>query len=136
MYRYDYFFGSDFKVEFPTGSGNMMTLWDVADQLSGRLAAIFLKDANGRRPVYGNVEKFQTDPHWRDLISFYEYFHGDNGLGLGANHLTGWTGLIAKLMQQANDPWLKYSKREGLTMEEYFAGPKGQDLSPKGQEKK
>jgi len=92
------FYGDDFKVECPTGSGNRMNLFEVAKEISRRLAATFLRDANGRRPVYGGAEKFQTDPHWKDLILFYEYFHGDNGAGLGASHQTGWTGLIARLL--------------------------------------
>ena len=75
-----------------------MTLFEVAKEISRRLAATFLRDASGRRPVYGGTEKFQTDPHWRDLILFYEYFHGDNGAGLGASHQTGWTGLVARLL--------------------------------------
>ena len=77
----------------------MMTLFEVAKELSGRLSAIFLKDGDGRRPVFGGTEKFQTDPHWRDHILFYEYFHGDNGAGLGASHQTGWTGSVARLIQ-------------------------------------
>ena len=92
------FYGDDFKVECPTGSGNRMTLFEVAKEISRRLASMFLRDASGRRPVYGGTEKFQTDPHWRDLILFYEYFHGDNGAGLGASHQTGWTGLVARLL--------------------------------------
>ena len=90
------FFGDDFKVECPTGSGNHMTLFEVAEELGRRLSAIFLRDANGKRPVYGGTKKFQDDPHWKDYILFYEYFHGDNGAGLGASHQTGWTGLIAR----------------------------------------
>ncbi len=92
------FYGDDFTVECPTGSGNLMTLFDVAQEISRRLANIFLKDASGRRPVYGGAAKFQEDPYWRDLILFYEYFHGDNGAGLGASHQTGWTGTIARLL--------------------------------------
>jgi hypothetical protein len=92
------FYGDDFKVECPTGSGNEKTLFEVAHELSRRLGAIFLRDANGRRPVYGGSGKFQDDPHWRDLVLFYEYFHGDNGAGIGASHQTGWTGVIARLM--------------------------------------
>jgi hypothetical protein len=91
------FYGNDFKVECPTGSGNLMTLFEVAQDITRRLANIFLRDENGRRPVYGGTTKFQDDPHWRDLILFYEYFHGDNGAGLGASHQTGWTGCIAAL---------------------------------------
>jgi hypothetical protein len=95
-YRY---YGNDLKVECPTGSGNMMTLFEVAQDLAGRLAGTFLRDGDGRRPVYGGTRLFQEDPHWRDLILFYEYFHGDNGAGLGASHQTGWTGLVARLIQ-------------------------------------
>ncbi len=90
------FYGDDFKVECPTGSGNYMTLLEVAQEIGRRLSSIFLRDANGQRPVYGGTKKFQDDPHWRDYILFYEYFHGDNGAGLGASHQTGWTGLIAR----------------------------------------
>jgi hypothetical protein len=92
------FYGDDFKVECPTGSGNRMTLFEVAKEISRRLSSIFLRDASGRRPVHGGSAKFQNDPHWRDLILFYEYFHGDNGAGVGANHQTGWTGLVAVLL--------------------------------------
>lgn len=92
------FYGNDFKVECPTGSGQYMTLFEVARYIERRLESIFLRDGGGRRPVYGGTKKFQEDPHWRDLISFYEYFHGDNGAGLGASHQTGWTGVIALLM--------------------------------------
>ena len=95
--------GNDFKVEFPTGSGDMKTLWDVAGELSRRMTNIFLRDKNGRRPVFGNLEKFQTDPHWRDLLLFHEYFHGDSGFGVGASHQTGWTGVVTKLMQQSGE---------------------------------
>jgi hypothetical protein len=93
------YYGDNFTIECPTGSGNMMNLYQVAKEISDRLAAIFLKDEDGRRPVYGGTEKFQSDPHWRDQILFYEYFHGDNGAGLGASHQTGWTGLVAKTIQ-------------------------------------
>jgi len=103
LQKFDYYLGSDFKVEFPRGSGNMLTLWQVSQELSMRLAKIFLRDENGRRPVYGGMEKFQADPHWRDLILFHEYFHGDNGAGLGASHQTGWTGLVSKLLQQSGE---------------------------------
>jgi len=92
------FHGDDFTVECPTGSGHRMTLFAVAHEISQRLARIFLRDANSRRPVYGGAAKFQEDPHWRDLVLFYEYFHGDNGAGLGASHQTGWTGVIARLL--------------------------------------
>jgi hypothetical protein len=90
------FYGNDFKVECPTGSGKYMTLFEVAKEISHRLTGIFLRDASGKRPVYGGTKKFQEDPHWRDYILFFEYFHGDNGAGLGASHQTGWTGLIAR----------------------------------------
>jgi hypothetical protein len=93
------YYGDNFKVECPTGSGHMMNLFEVAQEIGRRLTGTFLRDASGRRPVYGGAEKFQTDPYWRDHILFYEYFHGDNGAGLGASHQTGWTGLIAKIMQ-------------------------------------
>jgi hypothetical protein len=92
------FYGDDFKVECPTGSGNYLTLFEVAKELSRRLSSIFLRDATGKRPVYGGTRKFQEDPHWRDYILFHEYFHGDNGAGLGASHQTGWTGIIARLL--------------------------------------
>ena len=93
-----YFYGDGFKIQCPTGSGRYMTLFEVAQEISRRLASTFLRESNGRRPVYGGTAKFQDDPHWRDLILFYEYFHGDNGAGLGASHQTGWTGLIAVLL--------------------------------------
>jgi hypothetical protein len=103
LQKYHYYYGDSFLVECPTGSGQMMNLWDVATELSRRLTRAFLRGEDGRRPVYGGVEAFQTDPHWRDLVLFYEYFHGDNGAGLGASHQTGWTGLVAKLMQQSGE---------------------------------
>jgi hypothetical protein len=93
------YYGDNFTIECPTGSGKMMNLFEVAKEISDRLTGIFLRDENGRRPVYGGTEKFQTDPHWRDYVLFYEYFHGDNGAGLGASHQTGWTGLVAKTIQ-------------------------------------
>jgi hypothetical protein len=98
LLQYYAYFGDDFKVECPTRSGRLMTLYEVAQEISGRLANIFLKDKLGRRPVYGGTRKFQEDPHWRDLILFYEYFHGDKGAGLGASHQTGWTGIVARGM--------------------------------------
>jgi hypothetical protein len=99
LLQYYGYYGDTFTVECPTGSGRQMTLYQVAEEISRRLAGIFLKDASGRRPVYGNATKFQEDPHWRDCLLFYEYFHGDNGLGLGASHQTGWTGVVARLIQ-------------------------------------
>jgi hypothetical protein len=92
------FYGPDFKVECPTGSGKYMTLFEVAREIGRRLSSIFLRDATGKRPVYGGTKKFQEDPYWKDYILFYEYFHGDNGAGLGASHQTGWTGLIARAL--------------------------------------
>src|SRR5262249_6465667 len=98
LLQYYAYYGDDFTVECPTGSGRHMTLYHVAEEIGRRLTNIFLKDEAGRRPVYGGIEKFQTDPHWRDHILFYEYFHGDNGAGLGASHQTGWTGIIARII--------------------------------------
>ena len=92
------FYGPEFTVECPTGSGQDMTLFDVAKEIARRLSSTFLRGADGRRPVYGGTAKFQNDPHWRDLVLFYEYFHGDNGAGLGASHQTGWTGTVAVLL--------------------------------------
>ncbi|HXW10102.1 MAG TPA: hypothetical protein VD737_05785, partial [Steroidobacteraceae bacterium] len=91
--------GDDFKVECPTGSGRYLTIEQVADELSRRLCRIFLKDEQGRRPLYGHHPRLQQDPHFRDHLLFYEYFHGDTGRGVGANHQTGWTGLVAKLLK-------------------------------------
>jgi hypothetical protein len=91
--------GDDFTIECPTGSGRQMNLWQVAEEISHRLSNIFLRDAEDRRPVYGETEKFQADPQWRDYVLFYGYFHGDNGAGIGASHQTGWTGLIAELFR-------------------------------------
>jgi hypothetical protein len=93
------YYGDSFRVECPTGSGKLMTLFEVANEISDRLQRIFLRDETGRRPVFGGTEKFQTDPYWRDCVPFYEYFHGDNGAGLGASHQTGWTALVAALAQ-------------------------------------
>jgi hypothetical protein len=102
LQKFHHFLGHEYQVECPTGSGRMLNLWEVGVDLSRRLTRLFLRHEGGRRPVYGGTEKFQTDPHWRDLILFYEYFHGDNGAGLGASHQTGWTGLVAKLIQQVH----------------------------------
>jgi hypothetical protein len=103
LQKFHYYLGDDFKVECPTGSGVMMNLWEVSQEISRRLSHIFLKDENGRRPVYGDGVLFQTDEHWHDMILFYEYFNGDDGSGVGANHQTGWTGLVAKLLQQSGE---------------------------------
>jgi hypothetical protein len=108
LQKFHHYFGDEFKVECPTGSGNRQTLWEVSMELSRRLISIFLKDEAGRRPVFGGCRKFQDDRHWRDCLLFYEYFHGDNGAGIGASHQTGWTGLIAKLLQQSSD----YSRQQ------------------------
>jgi hypothetical protein len=99
LLQYYTYYGNDFTVECPTGSGRRMNLYQVAEEIGRRLSNIFLKDKDGRRPVYGGTRKFQEDPHWRDCLLFYEYFHGDNGAGLGASHQTGWTGVIARIMQ-------------------------------------
>jgi hypothetical protein len=103
LQKFHHFYGDDLKVPLPTATGDLQNLWDVAADLSRRLTHIFLRDDNGRRPVYGGTETFQHDPHWRDLILFYEYFHGDNGAGIGASHQTGWTALVAKLLQQSGE---------------------------------
>ena len=101
LQKFHYYLGDSFTIEYPTGSGQKRNLADVAAELSRRLTHTFLRGPDGRRPVYGGTDKFQQDPHWRDLILFYEYFHGDNGAGIGASHQTGWTGLVAKLIQQS-----------------------------------
>jgi hypothetical protein len=101
LQKFDHYYGETLKVEFPTGSDQMLTLGEVATELSHRLVKMFLRGRDGKRPIYGGLNIFQTDPHWRDLILFNEYFHGDNGAGLGASHQTGWTGLVAKLIQQS-----------------------------------
>jgi len=101
LQKFHFYLGDQYKVECPHGSGVMRSLWDVAGELSRRLNRLFLRDEAGRRPAFGDVPKLQTDPHFRDYVLFYEYFHGDNGAGLGASHQTGWTGLVAKLIQQS-----------------------------------
>jgi len=123
------FYGDDFKVQCPTGSGQYMTLFEVAKELTRRLAGTFLRDASGRRPVYGGTTKFQDDPHWRDLILFYEYFHGDNGAGLGASHQTGWTGTIAVLLDlfgriEAKDLELEIGRVVARAVREQVGGEK------------
>jgi hypothetical protein len=112
FYRY---YGDTFRIECPTGSGREMNLFEVARELSERLIKIFLRDEQGRRPCYGGTEKLQTDPHWRDHVLFHEYFHGDNGAGLGASHQTGWTALVATLIQLFGHPALQSSLVEGFT---------------------
>jgi hypothetical protein len=101
--RYDFYYGGEFSIEYPTGSGNFLTMDLIAKELSLRCMKIFMKDENGHRPFNGDYKKMQEDPHFRDYILFYEYFHGDNGRGLGASHQTGWTGLVAEMIY-------KYSK--------------------------
>src|SRR5262249_310435 len=103
LQKFDYYYGEQFKVEFPPGSGKEMTLWEVSVELSRRLIGLFLPDENGRRPVFGGNERFQSDPNWYDYIPFHEYFNGDTGAGLGASHQTGWTGLVAKLIDQSGE---------------------------------
>jgi hypothetical protein len=100
LQKFHFFLGNGYEVECPVGSGHLANLWQVAGEISRRLMCIFLRDTDGRRPVFGGTEEFQTNPHWRDLIPFHEYFHGDNGAGIGASHQTGWTALVAKLIQQ------------------------------------
>ena len=121
------FYGEDFKVECPTRSGRFMTLFEVAQELSRRLSSTFLRADNGQRPVYGGTAKFQDDPHWRDLILFYEYFHGDNGAGLGASHQTGWTGSVARLLDlfgrvEAKDLELEIEQVSDRLMQEQVHG--------------
>jgi len=99
LQRFYHYYGDDFKIEHPTGSGQMRNLKEIADDLSARLVSIFTKDEQGQRPVYSNYPRIQTDVHFNDYIFFYEYFHGDSGRGVGATHQTGWTGLVAKLIQ-------------------------------------
>ena len=98
MHYYSYY-GDNFKIECPTGSGNLMNLFEVAREIANRLTRIFLRDETGRPPIFGGFEKFQRDPYWRDHLLFYEYFHGDNGAGIGASHQTDWTGIIAGLIE-------------------------------------
>src|ERR1700745_2031972 len=130
LLQYYTYYGNDFTVECPTGSGVKMNLYRVAEEISRRLASIFLKDQNGHRPVYGGAQKFQEDPHWRDLILFYEYFHGDSGAGLGASHQTGWTGTIARGMHlfatSTAEQFLELGRVAGITEVELSeSGKKG-----------
>jgi hypothetical protein len=102
LQRVHHYYGDEFKVECPSGSGRTQTLWETATEISRRLSRIFLR-SDGRRPVYGDEDRFQTDPYWRDLILFYEYFNAETGAGLGAGHQTGWTALVAKLLEQSGE---------------------------------
>lgn len=115
LQKFHYYYGDTLKVECPTGSGRYMTLWEVATEISRRMISLFLPNAEGKRPVFGEQAIFQNDPHWQDMILFYEYFHGDTGMGLGASHQTGWTALVAKLIQQSGRPsertWMEVSKK-------------------------
>jgi hypothetical protein len=103
LQKFHHYLGDAYTVECPTGSGRFMTLWQVSEEISRRLSSIFLDDTSGHRPVFGHNELFQTDPNWHDLIPFHEYFHGDTGAGVGASHQTGWTALVAKLLQQSGE---------------------------------
>jgi hypothetical protein len=118
LINYYQYYGNDFLIECPTGSGIKMNLYQVAEEIARRLSDIFLNDKSGYRPVYGNNKKFQEDPHWHDYILFYEYFHGDTGAGIGASHQTGWTGTIARTMhlfsQMNMDDMLKLHKAKAL----------------------
>jgi len=103
LQKFHYYFGDPLKVEFPTGSGQPATLWEVTSEISRRLTRLFLRGSDGRRPAHGDDSRFQSDLYWKDFVLFYEYFHGDNGRGLGANHQTGWSGIVAKLIEQSGD---------------------------------
>jgi hypothetical protein len=103
LQKFHFYWGDDLKVELPTGSGRFVSLAEAAAEISRRLVRIFLRNADGRRPVFGRYEKMQGDANFRDLILFHEYFHGDDGSGVGASHQTGWTGLVAKLLQQSGE---------------------------------
>jgi hypothetical protein len=120
LQKFHHYLGNDFKIEFPTGSGTTMTLWEVAGELSRRMTGIFLKDNEGRRPVFGTLQRFQSDPHWRDLILFHEYFHGDTGVGIGASHQTGWTGIVTKLLQQSGES-RKHERKHPTTQNGYMS---------------
>jgi Glycosyl hydrolase family 63 C-terminal domain len=136
LLQYFTYYGNEFTIECPTGSGRQMNLYQVAEEITRRLTSIFLRDKNGRRPAYGGSRKFQEDPHWRDLILFYEYFHGDNGAGLGANHQTGWTGIIARAMHvfatSTAEEFLELGKIAGVT--EVEPAPKRQRARASKQE--
>jgi Mannosylglycerate hydrolase MGH1-like glycoside hydrolase domain len=134
LLQYYTYYGDAFTIECPTGSGRQMTLYQVAEELARRLGSIFLRDDTGRRPVYGGARKFQEDPHWRDYLLFYEYFHGDNGAGLGASHQTGWTGIIARAMHlfatSTAKQYLELGKIAGaVEVEPARSGPAGAAIS-------
>jgi hypothetical protein len=111
--RFHQYYGDSFRAECPTGSGRLMNLNEIADEISRRLISIFQQNSQGCRPVFGANEKFQSDPHWRDYVPFHEYFHGDNGSGVGASHQTGWTALVAKMIDEV---WLKQKSSSGITV--------------------
>jgi hypothetical protein len=117
LYRY---YGDGFTIECPTGSGRWLTLLQVAAEIARRIFAIFHRGPDGRRPLYGSAEKFQTDPHWRDLVLFYEYFHGDNGAGIGASHQTGWTSCVSLLSMLAGSAAAMASAIDG-SRDQFFA---------------
>ena len=132
LLSYYLYYGDNFKIECPTGSGKWMNLFEVAREIADRLTRIFLRDESGRRPVYGATQKFQTDPHWNDYLLFYEYFHGDNGAGLGASHQTGWTGLVAKLIElfsKIDGAQFLAAGRVGAFVKEEPAGEQDRDLA-------
>jgi hypothetical protein len=122
LQKFHHYLGDDFKVECPTGSGRMLTLWEVAAELSRRMTRIFLRDEDGQRPVHGANRLYDEDPNWRDLVLFYEYFHGDTGAGAGASHQTGWTGLVAKLLQQSGEREPRSSDNEQRSISIAVAG--------------
>jgi len=133
LLQYYLFYADQFTIECPTGSGRLMNLYEVAEEIARRLASIFLRDQDGRRPVYGGTRKFQEDPYWRDLILFYEYFHGDNGAGLGASHQTGWTGVIARLMHLfATSSPKEFLERGRVAAIELEGEPRGPTPRPAG----
>ena len=135
LLHFHLYYGDDFKVECPTGSGTMMNLFEVSQEITRRLTAMFLRDKDGRRPVYGGSKTFQTDPHWRDLLLFYEYFHGDNGAGLGASHQTGWTGLVGTLIAlfgQLNEKdWLENGIAYGAKQEKLSPANMQEEPAPR-----
>jgi hypothetical protein len=113
LQKFHHYYGDDFKIECPTGSGRFTTIAGVARELQQRMSKLFLRDSSGRRPAFGSHPKFQNDPHFRDYLLFYEYFHGDSGRGVGASHQTGWTGLIARLLQPRRDEHAASYKPDG-----------------------
>jgi hypothetical protein len=135
LLQYHTYYGDTFTIECPTGSGRRMNLYQVAEEITRRLASIFLRNEQGRRPVHGGAKKFQEDPHWRDLILFYEYFHGDNGAGLGASHQTGWTGIVARAMHlfatSTSEEFLRLGKLAGaVEVEATRSTPAGGGTAP------